>query len=59
LRKGGNLVSLKATLGHANIFTTGRYANALMEGHQRLVNSFEMPESESNIIDLKAAVGQR
>jgi hypothetical protein len=30
-----------------------------MEGQQRLVNSFEMPESESNIIDLKEAVGQR
>ncbi len=59
LRKGGDLVSLQATLGHANISTTARYAKALMEGQQRLVNSFEMPESESNIIDLKEAVGQR
>ena len=57
LRKGGDLVSLQATLGHANISTTGRYAKALMEGQQRLVNSFEMPESESNIIDLNEAVG--
>jgi site-specific recombinase XerD len=57
LRKGGDPVSLQATLGHANISTTGRYAKALMEGQQRLVNSFEMPESESNIINLREAVG--
>jgi len=56
LRKGGDLVSLQATLGYANISTTGRYAKALMEGQQRLVNSFEMPESESNIIALKKVV---
>jgi integrase len=57
LSKGGDLVSLQATLGHANISTTGRYAKALMEGQQRLVNRFEMPENESNIINLREAVG--
>jgi integrase len=57
LRNGGDLVSLQATLGHANISTTGRYAKALMEGQQRLVNSFERPESKSNIINLRDAVG--
>ena len=56
LRKGGDLVSLEATLGHANISTTGRYAKALMEGQQMLVNSFEMPESESNIINISREI---
>jgi len=55
MRKSGDLVSLQATLGHANISTIGRYAKALMEYQQRLVNSFEMPESESNIINLREA----
>lgn len=52
LKKGGDLVSLQATLGHANISTTARYTKALLEGQQRLVNSFEVPENESNIIEL-------
>jgi site-specific recombinase XerD len=52
LKKGGDLVSLQATLGHANISTTSRYTKALLEGQQRLVNSFEVPETESNIIEL-------
>lgn len=57
LKKGGDLVSLQATLGHANISTTARYTKALLEGQRKLVNSFEVPESESNIIELKKAVG--
>jgi integrase len=57
LKKGGDLVSLQATLGHADISTTARYTKALLEGQRKLVNSFEVPESESNIIDLKEAVG--
>ena len=52
LRKGGDLVSLQATLGHADISTTARYTKALLEGQRKLVNSFEVPESESNIIEL-------
>jgi integrase len=52
LKKGGDLVSLQATLGHAEISTTARYTKALLEGQRKLVNSFEVPESESNIIEL-------
>jgi site-specific recombinase XerD len=52
LKKGGDLVSLQATLGHADISTTVRYTKALLEGQRKLVNSFEVPESESNIIEL-------
>jgi integrase len=52
LKKGGDLVSLQATLGHANISTTSRYTKALLEGQKRLVNSFEVAETESNIIEL-------
>lgn len=52
MRKGGDLVSLQATLGHADISITSRYTKALMEGQRKLVNSFEVPESESNIIEL-------
>lgn len=51
LRKGGNLVSLQETLGHSDISTTSRYTKALLEGQQQLVNSFEVPENESNPID--------
>jgi hypothetical protein len=47
---------LQATLGYANIQNTSRYTKALLEGQQRLVNSFEVAESESNIIDLKKAL---
>jgi integrase len=57
LKKGGDLVSLQATLGHADISTTARYTKALLEGQRKLVNSFEVPERESNIIELKEAVG--
>jgi integrase len=53
LKKGRDLVSLQATLGHANIQTTSQYTKALLEGQQRLVNGFEVPESESNIIELR------
>ncbi|MGD2085615.1 MAG: site-specific integrase [Candidatus Aminicenantes bacterium] len=52
LRKGGDLVSLQATLGHADISTTARYTKALLEGQRKLVNSFEVPETQSNIIEL-------
>jgi integrase len=52
LKKGGDLVSLQATLGHADISTTARYTKALLEGQRKLVNSFEVPETESNIIEL-------
>jgi site-specific recombinase XerD len=40
LKKGGDLVSLQATLGHADISTTARYTKALLEGQRKLVNSF-------------------
>jgi integrase len=49
LKKCGDLVSLQATLGHADISTTARYTKALLEGQRKLVNSFEVPESQSNI----------
>jgi len=52
LRKGGDLVSVHATLGYADISTTARNTKALLEGQRKLVNSFEVPESESNIIEL-------
>ena len=52
LKKGCDLVSLQATLGHADISTTARYTKALLEGQRKLVKSFEVPESESNIIEL-------
>lgn len=56
LKKSGDLVSLQATLGHVDISTTAKYTKALLEGQRKLVNSFEVPESESNIIDLKESV---
>lgn len=49
--KGGDLVSLKETLGHAKLATTERYTKALMEGKRKLVDCFEVTDSDSNIID--------
>jgi integrase len=51
LKKGGNLVALQETLGHSDISTTSRYTKAILEGQQQLVNCFEVPEKEPNIID--------
>ena len=59
LRKGGDLTSLQATLGHADVSTTSRYTKALLEGQQKLVNSFEVPESEDNIIDMLEVVNKK
>ncbi len=40
-------------LGHARVTTTERYSKALMEGKRKLVNSFEIPDTDQNIIELK------
>jgi integrase len=42
LQKHPNMVDLQETLGHADISTTSRYTKALLEGQQKLVNSFEV-----------------
>lgn len=44
LLKGGDLISLKETLGHTEITTTARYAKALLEGQRKLVCGFEINE---------------
>jgi len=59
LNKGGDLISLQATLGHSNISTTSRYTKALLEGQQKLVNSFEVPENETNVIDFPEVVSKK
>jgi integrase len=42
LLKGGDLISLKETLGHSDITTTARYTKALLEGQRKLVYGFEI-----------------
>jgi integrase len=51
LLNGGDLISLKETLGHDDIATTSRYTKALLEGQQKLVNSFEVDEDGGEMID--------
>ena len=38
----GDLISLKETLGHADIATTSRYTKALLEGQRKLVDGFDI-----------------
>ena len=42
LLKGGDLISLKETLGHSDIGTTSRYTKALLEGQRKLVDGFDI-----------------
>jgi len=51
LLNGGDLVSLKETLGHANATTTYRYTKALMEGQIKLVTGFEIDEDQGEVIE--------
>jgi len=44
LLNGGNIISLKETLGHADISTTSRYTKALLEGQRKLVSGFEIDD---------------
>ena len=53
LLHGGDLVSLKETLGHTQITTTARYAKALMEGQKKLVDGFNVSERKGKTIKFK------
>jgi len=55
--RGGDLISLKETLGHTRVTTTERYSKALMEGKRKLVSGFDIPDSEPNIIELEKKSG--
>ena len=55
--RGGDLISLQATLGHTQITTTKRYSKAMREGKRKLVNGFNVPDTDSNIIDLVKKTG--
>ena len=51
--RGGDLISLKETLGHTRVTTTERYSKALMEGKRKLVKGFDVPDTEPIIIEFK------
>ena len=55
--RGGDLISLQDTLGHTQITTTRRYSKAMREGKRKLVNGFNVPDSEPNIIELEEKSG--
>ena len=46
LLNGGDLMSLKETLGHAEITTTSRYTKALLERQRKLVSLFEIKDED-------------
>ncbi len=52
LIRGGDLISLKETLGHSSIITTSRYTKSLLEGMRKLVVGFEVKEIEPEVIAL-------
>lgn len=55
--RGGDLISLQDTLGHTQITTTRRYSKAMREGKRKLVNGFNVADSEANIIELEKKNG--
>lgn len=52
LLRGGDIISLKETLGHSSINTTSRYTKSLLEGMRKLVVGFEIKENQTEIIPL-------
>lgn len=54
LLNGGDIISLKETLGHSEIRTTSRYTKALLEGQRRLVNGFEVSDNLGGLIDFES-----
>ena len=52
LLNGGDLISLKDTLGHTDIRTTSRYSKAMLEGKKRLVNGFQIGGEKGRIIEM-------
>lgn len=54
LLNGGDLISLKEILGHTDIRTTSRYAKAMLEGQQRIVNSIKIGTGAVQVEDMPA-----
>ncbi len=52
LMNGGDLYTLKEVLGHKDITTTSRYLTITTEQKSKAMEIFEVPENESNIIEL-------
>jgi integrase len=52
LMNGGDLYTLKEILGHKDITTTSRYLTITTEHKSKAMEIFEVPENESNIIEL-------
>jgi integrase len=52
LMNGGDLYTLKEILGHKDITTTSRYLTITTEPKSKAMEIFEVPENESNIIEL-------
>ncbi len=52
LMNGGDLHTLKEILGHKDITTTSRYLTITTEHKSKAMEIFEVPENESNIIEL-------
>ena len=50
---GGDLISLKETLGHSDIGTTSRYTKALLEGQCKLVDGFDIEQDKDEISDFQ------
>jgi integrase len=59
LMKGGDIYTLKEILGHEDISTTARYLTIPSDHKRKSMEIFDVPENESNVIDIKEVINRK